>query len=108
MEVVMMENGRLDIDVLFICRSIGAEDCWSLSLRRGLISNNRRGPGQTDVPIDHESWHSKDAITVFVAWHYSIINLDLPTPTVLGFRLAYVFTVTCDPYNHAGQQDRGA
>jgi hypothetical protein len=31
------------IDVLFICRSIGAEDCWSLSLRRGSISNNRRG-----------------------------------------------------------------
>lgn len=54
-------TSRIDI-------SIGAEDCWSLSLRRGSISNNRRGPGQTDVPIDHESWHSKDAITVCL-WH---------------------------------------
>ena len=68
--------------------------------------NNCRGPGQTDVPrrLTTKSWHSKDAIAVFVAWHYSIINLDLPTPTVLGFRLAYVFTFTCDPYNHAEQQ----
>ena len=63
--IVMIE---IDIDVLFTCRSIGAEDSWSLSLRRGSISNSRRGPGQTDVPIDHESWHSKDAITVCM-WH---------------------------------------